>query len=543
VKSKRIVQPAERNHALSRERSDQRAALDGPKPQRRGGGVEEAIGEAVFSVVRAIFASPASIATFLIGALLVLPVQNLILEPAFGPLGWSREQFALAGTGAAAAAVVIFAAAIVGASGGKRSPKRDARGERLAELIGAAFPDGRVEIIDVQWSKAGPARIDLAVPPTTPRQAVSALFEALTRAYRLPSPQVGEPRMFWAVQHDSHSDTITAALEAGIPDFEPWSVDDLKREVDACVEDDPDPWHIFPVGRFSRGETARLKLEAAPHSLVTGTTGSGKSTVLELLVAVALLRDWELRLVDPKRQQFARFSRNPRREIPVSFGYADGWQAIVAAKAEMERRKQLCFDLGAEKWQQAGGQIRPLMVVIDEVFALLEEKPADEEQAALKADAEAALWSIAREGRAPGVHLVLAAQRPDAKVIQGEARNNLMTRMLMGSQPSPASIQMVLPDVPIPRRPLDMIGDGGLGGTATREERSPGIGLCWQDGWRYADVLRAAYIDGEVRDAVVDELTTPVQSRPATPSFAKKTAPEGSTLKVVTDDDQDDSWL
>lgn len=516
-RKKRIVQPSERAHDLARQSAERRNTLAGPQPTGPppGRGIDDVVGHAIEVFFEKAVATPAARITLLAGVVVALPIQNLILEPAIGPLGWGRDTFAVTGTGALALFVAFTVAAIVGASGGTRRPRGDAAGARLAELVDSAFGDDRVFIRDVKWSRGGghPESIELDVPATTPGQAVRALFVALTRGYRLPEPRAGEPRMFWAVGHDSHNDRVVAALEAGVPDKEEWDLEALQREVDACAEETADPWHVIPVGRFSRGESARLKLAAAPHSLITGTTGSGKSTVLEVILAVALMRRWELWLVDPKRQQFSRFARNPRKGIPVAFGYTEGWQALVNAKAEMERRKQRCFELGAEKWQQTGGEIGPLMVIIDEVFALLEEKPEDEDQASLKAEAESALWSIAREGRAPGVHLVLAAQRPDASVIKGEARNNLMTRMLMGSKPAPSSIQMVLPDVPIPRMPLDMTGDGGLGGAESREESSPGIGLVWQDGWRFAEVLRGAILTSQAREAVIEQFTEPAANR------------------------------
>lgn len=129
----------------------------------------------------------------------------------------------------------------------------------------------------------------------------------------------------------------------------------------------------------------------------------------------------------------------------VAMGLDDCWTALIDAEAEVRRRQTLMAGHGARDWAAVPG-LQRIVVIVDEAFDLLSAGVRDKERRALQDEAADALGSIARVGRTAGVHLLLAAQRPDAKVLAGELRNNLRCRLLLG-EPLKAEILMVLDGV------------------------------------------------------------------------------------------------
>jgi S-DNA-T family DNA segregation ATPase FtsK/SpoIIIE len=165
-----------------------------------------------------------------------------------------------------------------------------------------------------------------------------------------------------------------------------------------------------------------VRLTKAPHILVAGMTGGGKSVLVHHLLAQIITHnspgEAALILIDPKRVEFGQYKRVPHLPLPPAYEedhieYALGW-----AVAEMEARFS---EMEQRGWRDVTAMEAPwprLIVVVDELANLILggkhlEKP---------------IVKIASMGRAAGVHLILATQRPSADVITGLIRANVPTR-------------------------------------------------------------------------------------------------------------------
>jgi len=106
---------------------------------------------------------------------------------------------------------------------------------------------------------------------------------------------------------------------------------------------------------------------------------------------------------------------------------------LTALVNELERRKKLLKDAGCANIdgynKNAREQLRRCIFACDEVAEVLDRTGASKERKELLAEIEARLAIIARQGRAFGIHLILATQRPDAGLISGQIRNNLDCRI------------------------------------------------------------------------------------------------------------------
>lgn len=200
------------------------------------------------------------------------------------------------------------------------------------------------------------------------------------------------------------------------------------------------------LGTGPGGATTVLDLDAdGPHLLVAGTTGAGKSELLTTLVlAAALSRPPDrlaLLLVDFK----GGTGLGPVAALPHVVGHVDDLdpararRTLVGLRAELRRRERVLAAHGATHLRDldptAAGTPPRLLVVVDELRALLDDVP----------DASAVLARIAAQGRALGVHLVLATQRP-AGTVTAELRANVTARLCLRVA-DPADSRDVL-DVP-----------------------------------------------------------------------------------------------
>lgn len=174
------------------------------------------------------------------------------------------------------------------------------------------------------------------------------------------------------------------------------------------------------LGEAVDGAPAWLDLVTAPHLLVAGTTGSGKSVALTSYIAALAWAfsglDVQLVLIDPKQTEFTRW-RNLEHLAGHGIATTPG-RAIAALSAvidQMDRRYTELAALGSQQWQ---GQ--RIVIVIDELADLMMTS---------KRGVEAALCRIAQLGRAAGIHLICATQRPSVDVITGLIKANFPTRL------------------------------------------------------------------------------------------------------------------
>lgn len=185
----------------------------------------------------------------------------------------------------------------------------------------------------------------------------------------------------------------------------------------------------FAIGKDISGLPVLGELEAMPHLLIAGQTGSGKSVMINTLLASLLYRnspaDLKLILVDPKQVELTPYNHIPHLLTPVITEPEKTISALKWAVNEMERRYTL---LANKKQRNIAGynaankddHMPYVVIVIDELADLM---------MLAARDVEALIVRIAQKARAVGIHLVLATQRPSVDVITGLIKANIPARI------------------------------------------------------------------------------------------------------------------
>lgn len=194
-------------------------------------------------------------------------------------------------------------------------------------------------------------------------------------------------------------------------------------------------------GRDSEGRPIVVDLAGLPHLLVAGTTGSGKSVLLNAIIMSMLMRatpeQVRLIMVDPKRVEFTGYAGLPHLYVPVVTEPRQAASALQWGVSEMERRLKVfehykvrdikTFNKNAdgEKYAEMDNPPKHMpyfVIVIDELADLM--------MVAGK-DVESSIVRIAQLGRAAGIHLIVATQRPSADVVTGLIRANIDNRVAL----------------------------------------------------------------------------------------------------------------
>ncbi len=187
----------------------------------------------------------------------------------------------------------------------------------------------------------------------------------------------------------------------------------------------------FVLGRDVSGEIITADLGKAPHLLVAGATGAGKSVMINTLITSLLYRnspsELKLILVDPKRVELGLYQDIPHLLTPVIVEPMQAISALKWAVAEMDRRYRLLQDHGKRGIDEFNAQkdvdSMPYIVIVVDEFADL--------MMVAGKDVEALIQRLTQMARAVGIHLVLATQRPSVNVITGIIKANVPTRVAL----------------------------------------------------------------------------------------------------------------
>ena len=174
-----------------------------------------------------------------------------------------------------------------------------------------------------------------------------------------------------------------------------------------------------------------VNLAHIPHILLGGSTGSGKSVLLKLLLMQALRKGAEVYIADFKGG--VDFPKVWHEKCRMCFTEEDLRYTLDQLVAVLECRKSEFRALGCpniDAYNETTELPLPrLIFACDEVAEMLDKTGADNARKKLLAQIENKLSTIARQGRAFGIHLILATQRPDATIIPGQIRNNMDFRV------------------------------------------------------------------------------------------------------------------
>ncbi len=202
------------------------------------------------------------------------------------------------------------------------------------------------------------------------------------------------------------------------------------------------------LGKDINGRIKVAALDSMPHLLIAGSTGSGKSVMLNSLIMSILYKatpqQVRMIMVDPKRLEFGLYEGIPHLLTPVITDPKKATNALRNAVLEMERRLKLLASQGVRNIEQYNKKVRLLRA---EPRSLFEEDDPNEdplepipyvliiidELADLmmleRANVEESVTRLAQMARAVGMHLVLATQRPSVDVITGLIKANFPSRI------------------------------------------------------------------------------------------------------------------
>jgi S-DNA-T family DNA segregation ATPase FtsK/SpoIIIE len=200
------------------------------------------------------------------------------------------------------------------------------------------------------------------------------------------------------------------------------------------------------MGKDINGRIKVAALDSMPHLLIAGSTGSGKSVMINSLIMSVLYKstpdDVRMILVDPKRLELGLYEGIPHLLTPVITDPRKATNALRNAVLEMERRLRVLAEQGVRNIEQYNKKIRKLQQEPRSLFE--EETPAEErplpyililidELADLMMiegrNVEESVTRLAQMARAVGMHLVLATQRPSVDVITGLIKANFPARI------------------------------------------------------------------------------------------------------------------
>lgn len=190
---------------------------------------------------------------------------------------------------------------------------------------------------------------------------------------------------------------------------------------------------LISLGKGISGKPVFANLAKAPHMLIAGTTGSGKSVTIHTLITSLIYRnspeDLKFIFIDPKRVELTLYNKIPHLLTPV---ITDAKKAILAlrwAAKEMSRRydileKNTVRDIESyHKNKEKDSEGMPyIVIVIDELADIMQTYPRE---------LESAIVRLAQMSRAVGIHLILSTQRPSVNVITGLIKANVPTRVAL----------------------------------------------------------------------------------------------------------------
>ena len=313
--------------------------------------------------------------------------------------------------------------------------------QRMAQHIEETLADHRVEV-SVEDIRTGPRVIRFGLVPgwlknyrdatgTKPRSGDSSAMDmsrvkvqsilmrekdlalALKTPYlRLEAPVPGESLVGLEVPNPQPRSVLLRAI-AERPDFQRMA---SKGGIPVALGED------------TGGESVISDLSDLPHLLIAGATGSGKSVCINSIVASLLLTNRPDRLrmlmVDPKRVELTPFNGIPHLIAPVIVDTGEVLRILRAIQNEMLRRYKLMEQVGVrniEGYNFKAAEYMPyLVVIIDELADLMMASAYEVEQSLVR---------LAQLGRATGIHLILATQRPSVNVVTGLLKANIPSRI------------------------------------------------------------------------------------------------------------------
>lgn len=210
------------------------------------------------------------------------------------------------------------------------------------------------------------------------------------------------------------------------------------RDMIESMPKDDHPMNV-PLGRTVTGGVMMADLTKMPHLLIAGATGSGKSVAINVIITSILMKaqphQVKFLMIDPKKVELSVYNGIPHLLSPVVSDPKKAARALAKVVAEMERRYELFAKFGirnikgynklvqennADSSKDPQPSLPLILVIVDELSDLM---------MTVSHDVEDAIVRIAQMGRAAGIHMILATQRPSVDVITGLIKANVPSRI------------------------------------------------------------------------------------------------------------------
>lgn len=199
---------------------------------------------------------------------------------------------------------------------------------------------------------------------------------------------------------------------------------------------------IFFLGKDLLGNAVYCDLAKMPHLLIAGATGSGKSVCMNTIITSYLLRTRpdvvKLLLIDPKKVEFTPYREIPHLIGPVINDPNKASNALKIMVEEMDRRYNMFASIGVRKLEDYNNLVNKekekhlnddkamasslpyIVIIVDELADLM---------TVAGKDVESSIMRITQLGRAAGIHMIVATQRPSVDVITGVIKANIPSRI------------------------------------------------------------------------------------------------------------------
>ncbi len=195
----------------------------------------------------------------------------------------------------------------------------------------------------------------------------------------------------------------------------------------------------FSLGRDVTGEPIFADLEKMPHLLIAGSTGSGKSIMIQSLIVSLLYKNspttLKLIMLDPKRVELSIYEGIPHLVSPVIVENKKALAVFRWAIKEMEKRYELLQKSGSRDIKSYNGKANSqqptansdellpyIVIIVDELADLM---------TSYGREVEGFVVRLAQMARATGIHLVLSTQRPSVEIITGLIKANITSRIAL----------------------------------------------------------------------------------------------------------------
>jgi S-DNA-T family DNA segregation ATPase FtsK/SpoIIIE len=196
------------------------------------------------------------------------------------------------------------------------------------------------------------------------------------------------------------------------------------------------------LGMDHNGETIVEDLTLLPHLLIAGSTGGGKSTLLNSVISSLMYcrssDDIKLVLVDTKQVEFTQFQNAPHLLYPVVTSVRWVIDALDDLVSDVETRLQFMARTGCQniaQMHERGKKLSYVVLIIDELADILQDETRDENEEGKPIgkkygkQAEYLLGKIVQKARATGIHVISATQRTSVRVVEGNIKSNFPARI------------------------------------------------------------------------------------------------------------------